>query len=158
MLRRSLTSVALLFIATMIVNTLIALHYRWPAMFDAPGDPATIMTDFVWYGTRISPPVPAMLVFTASALLALSRQRRGVVGTVVIMAVSVLMTIAGAGEPPGLPPNDVPAWAWRVLGAIGRLAPLLVILLGAAELVRRVRARRLRSAPLRADRLSPTDP
>jgi hypothetical protein len=71
MLRKLLTTVALLFITAMIINTVIALHYRWPAMFDAPGNPATIMTDLVWYGTRISPPVPAMTVFTFLALAAL---------------------------------------------------------------------------------------
>jgi hypothetical protein len=53
------------------VNTVIAIHYRWPAMFDAPGNPATMETDFIWYGTRISPPVPAMVVFALLALASL---------------------------------------------------------------------------------------
>jgi hypothetical protein len=47
------------------------------------------------------------------------------------------MTIAGAGEPAGLPANNVPRWAWVVLGTIGGYAPLLVAGLGVAELVRR---------------------
>lgn len=147
MLRKGLTSVALLFVAAMIINTAIALHYRWPAMFDAPGNPATIMTDFIWYGTRISPPVPALVVFTLAALVALYGGWRGVAGTVVIMAVSVLMVIAGGGEPAGLPQNNVPGWAWRLLGTIGYYAPLLIIGLGAAELASRFRTRRRAAAP-----------
>jgi hypothetical protein len=70
-LRKSLAGVALLFIVAMTVNTVIAIHYRWPAMFDAPGNPATMETDFIWYGTRISPPVPAMVVFALLALASL---------------------------------------------------------------------------------------
>ncbi len=137
MLRKSLTGVSLLFIVTMIVNTVIALHYRWPAMFDAPGNPATIETDFIWYGTRISPPVPAMIVFTLLSLAALWRGWRGVVATVLIVVLCALMTIAGAGEPAGLPANGIPRWAWVILGTIGGYAPLLVAVLGIAELVRR---------------------
>jgi hypothetical protein len=147
MLRKSLAAVALLFIAAMVVNTAIALHYRWPAMFDAPGNPATIMTDFIWYGTRISPPVPAMIVFTLLALAALWRGWRGVAATVLIIALCVLMTIAGAGEPAGLPTNNVPRWAWLILGTIGGYAPLLVAALGAAELIRRFLSRRRQTAP-----------
>jgi hypothetical protein len=140
-LRKSLTGVALLFIVAMIVNTMIALHYRWPAMFDAPGNPATIETDFIWYGTRISPPVPAMIAFTLLALAALWRGWRGVVATVLIVALCALMTIAGAGEPAGLPANDLPRWAWLILGTIGGFAPLLVAGLGISELVRRLLTR-----------------
>lgn len=147
MLRKGLTSVALLFVAAMIINTAIALHYRWPAMFDAPGNPDTIMTDFIWYGTRISPPVPGLTVFTIAALMSLYNGWRGVAATVVIMTVSVLMIIAGGGEPAGLPQNDVPSWAWLILGTIGLYAPLLIIVLGAADLARRFRARRRLAAP-----------
>jgi hypothetical protein len=133
--------VALLFIVAMIVNTVIALHYRWPAMFDAPGDPATIETDFIWYGTRISPPVPAMIAFTLLSLAALWRGWRGVAATVLIVALCALMTIAGAGEPAGLPANGLPRWAWVILGTIGGYAPLLVAVLGVSELVRRTLCR-----------------
>jgi hypothetical protein len=143
--RKGLTGVALLFIAAMIVNTSIALHYRWPAMFDAPGNPATMGTDFIWYGTRISPPVPAMVAFTLLALAVLWRGWRGAAATILIMVLCVLMTIAGAGEPAGLPENNVPRWAWIILGAIGFYAPLLVALLGAAELVVRLMNRRRHS-------------
>jgi hypothetical protein len=129
--------VSLLFIMAMIVNTAIALHYRWPAMFDAPGDPATIGSDFIWYGTRISPPVPAMTAFTLLALAALWRGWRGVAATVLIVVLCAMMTIAGAGEPAGLPANEVPRSAWVILGTIGGYAPLLVAVLGLAELVRR---------------------
>jgi hypothetical protein len=129
--------VALLFIVAMLVNTVIALHYRWPAMFDAPGNPATIETDFIWYGTRISPPVPAMIVFTLLALAVLWRGWRGVVATVLIVALCAIMTIAGAGEPGGLPANNIPRWAWIILGSIGGYAPLVVAALGIADLVRR---------------------
>lgn len=137
MLRKSLTGVSLLFIVAMIVNTVIALHYRWPAMFDAPGNPATIETDFIWYGTRISPPVPAMIAFTLLALATVWRGWRGVVATVLIVVLCALMTIAGAGEPPGLPANNLPRWSWVILGTIGGYAPLLVAVLGLTELVRR---------------------
>jgi hypothetical protein len=34
---------------------------------------ATIEIDFIWYGTRVSPPVPAMIAFTLLALAALWR-------------------------------------------------------------------------------------
>jgi hypothetical protein len=140
-LRKSLTGVSLLFIVAMIVNTVIALHYRWPAMFDAPGNAATIETDFIWYGTRISPPLPAMIAFTLLAVAALWRGWRGVVATVLIIALCALMTIAGAGEPAGLPSNNLPRWAWVILGTIGGYAPLLVAVLGVAELVRRFMTR-----------------
>jgi hypothetical protein len=143
-LRKCLTSVSLLFIVAMIMNTLIALHYRWPAIFDAPGNPATIETDFIWYGTRISPPVPAMIAFTLLSLAALWRGWRGVVATVLIVALCAIMTIAGAGEPAGLPPNDLPRGAWVILGTIGGYAPLLVAVLGVSELVRRFLARNMK--------------
>jgi hypothetical protein len=110
-------------------------------MFDAPGDPATIETDFIWYGTRISPPVPAMIAFTLLSLAALWRGWRGVAATVLIVALCALMTIAGAGEPAGLPANGLPRWAWVILGTIGGYAPLLVAVLGVSELVRRTLCR-----------------
>jgi hypothetical protein len=138
--------VSLLFIVAMIVNTLIALHYRWPAMFDAPGNPATIEADFIWYGTRISPPVPAMIVFTLLSLAALWRGWRGVAATVLIIVLCGLMTIAGAGEPAGLPANDVPRWAWVILGTIGGYAPLLIAALGIAELIKRFATRDQKAA------------
>jgi hypothetical protein len=47
------------------------------------------------------------------------------------------MTIAGAGEPAGLPANNIPRWAWIILGSIGGYAPLVVAALGIADLVRR---------------------
>jgi len=146
MLRKTLMTVTLLFVAAMVINTLIALHYKWPAMFDAPGDPRTIMRDFVWYGTRISPPVPGLLILTLSGILALHSGWRGVLATLLLVVLSILVTIAAAGEPAGLPPNDVPQVAWFVIGAIGRYAPILLITLGVAELIRRVtKARRGRN-------------
>lgn len=126
-----------LFVLAMIVNTVIALHYRWPAEFDAPGSPDTIATDFILHGTRISPPVHALLILTLAGWFALYKGWRGVMGTVVLMAFSLLVTIAAAGEPAGLPQNGVPRMVWLVLGSIGRYAPLLLMGLGASELLRR---------------------
>jgi hypothetical protein len=54
------------------------------------------------------------------------------------------MTIAGAGEPAGLPENDLPRGAWVILGTIGGYAPLLVAVLGVSELVRRFLARNMK--------------
>jgi hypothetical protein len=51
------------------------------------------------------------------------------------------MTIAGAGEPAGLPANNVPRWAWIILGTIGGYAPVVVAALGVADLVRRYSTR-----------------
>ena len=137
MLRKSIAWTAWTFVAVMIVNTVIALHYRWSAEFDAPGNPATIGTDFILHGTRISPPVHAMVIIALAGWLALRRGWRGVAAIVALVAFSLLSTIAAAGEPARLPANDVPGAAWFFLGAIGRYAPLLIIGLGLAELVRR---------------------
>lgn len=137
MLRKMLSALALLFVAAMVVNTVIALHYRWPAMFDAPGNPATIGTDFILHGTMISPPVHALVILTFAAVFALYRGWRGVVATILLVGFSALGTIAAAGEPAPLPPNDVPTIIWSALGAIGRYAPLLIIGLGLAELIQR---------------------
>ena len=146
-IRKALCATALLFVAAMVVNTIIALHYRWPAMFDAPGNPDTIMTDFILYGTRISPPVMPMLVVAIAGLLALKRSNWGIAATLVVMAFSALVSIAGAGEPAGLPPHNIPRALLRVLGTVGAYAPLLMIALGAAELARRLIARRKPVAP-----------
>lgn len=141
MLRKSIAATAWVFVLAMIVNTIIALHYRWPAEFDAPGDPATIMTDFILHGTRISPPVHALLIITAAGWFALYRGWRGIAATVALVAFSLLVSIAAAGEPAGLPNNDVPRLAWLILGLIGRYAPILIIVLGLAELGRRTMQR-----------------
>jgi hypothetical protein len=58
-----------------------------------------------------------------------------------IIALCAIMTIAGAGEPAGLPANNVPRWAWIILGTIGGYAPLVVAALGLADLVRRYLSR-----------------
>jgi hypothetical protein len=144
MLRRLIAVTAWVFVVAMVVNTMIALRYGWPAEFDAPGNPDTITTDFILHGTRISPPVHALLILATAGWFALYRGWRGVVATLALVAFSLLVTIAAAGEPAGLPQNDVPRFAWLILGVIGRYAPLLLILLGLAELVRRV-LRRARS-------------
>jgi hypothetical protein len=78
-----------------------------------------------------------MIAFTLLSIAALWRGWRGVAATVLIVALCALMTIAGAGEPAGLPANDLPRWAWVILGTIGGYAPLLVAVLGVTELVRR---------------------
>jgi hypothetical protein len=138
MLRKGITATAWIFVLAMIVNTIIALHYRWPAEFDAPGNPATIMTDFILHGTRISPPVHALLMIAAAGWFALYRGWRGVTATAALVAFSLLVTIAAAGEPAGLPNNGVPWGVWLILGLIGRYAPILLIVLGLADLVRRI--------------------
>jgi hypothetical protein len=137
MLRKWIAGTAWVFVAAMIVNTAIALHYGWPAEFDAPGRPETIRTDFILHGTRISPPIHALVILAAAGWFALYRGWRGVAGTAVLAAFSVLVTIAAAGEPAGLPKNDIPHAAWLILGSIGRYAPILLIILGASELIRR---------------------
>jgi hypothetical protein len=137
MLRKIIAATAWVFVAAMIVNTAIALHYRWPAEFDAPGRPETIGTDFVLHGTRISPPVHALAILAAAGWLALYRGWRGVAGTAVLAAFSVLVTIAAAGEPAALPQNDIPYGVWLILGSIGRYAPILLMIIGVSELVRR---------------------
>jgi hypothetical protein len=137
MLGKGLRAATLLFVAAMIVNTTIALYYRWPAMFDAPGNPETIGTDFILHGTRISPPVHALLILALAGWSVLYRGWRGVASALILVAFSVLVTIAAAGEPSKLPPNEVPVLAWYVLGAIGRYAPIAIIVLGVAELARR---------------------
>lgn len=145
-LRLLLSGVAMVFVAAMIVNTAIALHYRWPAMFDAPGNPHTTTTDFVLYGTRISPPAYALVILAFAAVVALRRGWPGLAATVVLVAFSALSVIAGAGEPAGLPPNNVPSFVWTVVGTIGQFAPILVIAAGLSELVRRALSRYARRA------------
>jgi hypothetical protein len=108
MLRKLIAATAWVFVVAMIVNTAIALHYSWPAEFDAPGRPETIGTDFVLHGTRISPPVHALLILAFAGWFALYSGWRGVAGAAVLAAFSVLVTIAAAGEPAGLPQNDIP--------------------------------------------------
>jgi hypothetical protein len=137
MLGKGIAATAWIFVLAMIVNTVIALHYRWPAEFDAPGNRATIMTDFILHGTRISPPVHALLIIATAGWFALYRGWRGVAATTALVAFSLLVTIAAAGEPAGLPNNEVPWVVWLILGLIGRYAPILLIVLGLAELVRR---------------------
>jgi hypothetical protein len=158
MLRKALAAVGLLFVAAMIVSTGIALHYRWPAMFDAPGNPETIMTDFVWYGTRISPPVPGMVILTSAALCVLFRGWRGVAATLVLCGFSLLVMIAGAGEPATLPPNNIHPSVWFILGVIGRYAPIFIIALAFTELVRRGVSRRRTASELQSSWEKSTTP
>jgi hypothetical protein len=105
-------------------------------MFDGPGNPATIETDFIWYGKRISPRVPAITAFTLLALAALWNGWQVVAATVLIVALCALMTIAGAGEPAGLPANDSLSGPGASSVPSGGYAPLLVAVLGVAELAR----------------------
>jgi hypothetical protein len=137
MLRRCIKATAWMFVLGMIVNTIIALRYGWPAEFDAPGDPDTITTDFILHGTRISPPLHALVIIASAGWLATYRGWRGIAAIVVLLAYSVLVTVAAAGEPAGLPHNNVPRLVWLILGGIGRYAPILLILFGAAELIQR---------------------
>jgi hypothetical protein len=67
-----------------------------------------------------------MIAFTLLALAALGRGWRGVVATVLILALCAIVTIAGAGGPAGLPANDILRWAWLILGTIGAYGPLPV--------------------------------
>ena len=145
MLRKWLASLTLLFVGVMIVNTGIALAYRWPAMFDAPGNPDTIGTDFILHGTMISPPVHAMVLLAVAAVFALRDGWRGVLATVLLVALSTLGIIAGGGEPQALPANRIPDFAWQILGAIGRYTPLAIVAIGLAELSRRAVRRSNRS-------------
>ena len=142
MLRKLIAVTAWVFVVAMIVNTALALHHGWPAEFDAPGRPETIGTDFVLHGTRISPPVHALVILALAGWFALYSGWRGVAGVAVLAAFSVLVTIAAAGEPAGLPQNDIPRAVWLILGSIGRYAPILLIILGLSELIRRAVSRR----------------
>jgi hypothetical protein len=90
---------------------------------------------------RCEPLHTLLHAFTLLALAALWRGWRGVVATVLIVALCAIMTIAAAGEPAGLPANNVPRWAWIILGTIGGYAPLVVAALGLADLVRRYLSR-----------------
>ena len=150
MLRKSIAATAWVFVVAMIVNTAIALHYGWPAEFDEPGRRETIGTDFVLHGTRISPPVHALVILAAAGWFALYQGWRGVAGTAILAAFSILVTIAAAGEPAGLPQNNIPQAAWLILGGIGRYAPLLLIILNVSVLIRRAvpRNRQRLGAPI----------
>lgn len=142
MLSKTLRGVAFVFIAAMIVNTVIALYYRWPAMFDAPGNPETIATDFIFHGTRISPPIHALIILTIAALCTRLSGWRGVASVLLLIGFSVLGVIAAAGEPSNLPANNVPLLLWTILGTVGRYAPPVIIALGIAELLWRRAERR----------------
>jgi hypothetical protein len=137
MLRKLIAVTAWVFVGAMVVNTAIALYYGWPAEFDAPGRPETSWTDFILHGTRISPPVHALVVLAVAGWFTLHQGWRGIAGTAVLAAFSMLVTIAAAGEPAGLPPNEIPHAVWFILGSIGRFAPILLIGMGLIELSRR---------------------
>ncbi|WP_210509199.1 hypothetical protein [Naasia sp. SYSU D00057] len=144
--KRLFLSVALLSLVLQVVDALLSIAFALPAQVafgdrpTAPADatPALVAEEFLTKGTALAPPLALMIAFAVFLLLASRKRIVGVIGTVLLVALSVLFTAATIGEyanPDRFP--GFPGGVYLALLIVNSLVIAGVIVLGIASLVRR---------------------
>lgn len=121
---RRLVRASLALLVVMSVGTLVAVTQGWPAQFGGGGNPDDVAGEAVTRGTALSPPLAPVIVFVVALVLARRRGALGIVGTVLLILVSLAFVVGGLGEAFAAPTADVPRAALVVSG-------LLAVALGA---------------------------
>jgi hypothetical protein len=132
---------ALVVLAEQLVATCVALAVNLPSQFGGVGEDAT--PEFVSRGTAISAPVLPLVLLAIAALLALRRDRWGVVGTVAICVLSAFFVIGSLGEAVAEPTPDVSSTVLVAFGLLGAALGVTLLSLGVLELRRRRRLSRV---------------
>jgi hypothetical protein len=140
---RRLFLVAVLINVVSVVGLVLALIFQWPApLGGGSGSPNITVEELVANGTVTSLPLYPWIALIVFALLSRSRGWWGDIAVVVLCLLGALFIFGGLGEAfaPSTPyvPRAVLIAAGVVYGGLG----LALVLLGIADLIDRVRARR----------------
>ena len=115
---RRLLFLSLVLLAVMLTGTLIAIGQGWPAQFGGGGNPDDVAGEALTRGTALSPPVAPILAFIVALVLALQRGVLRVIGTVLLILVSLAFVVGGLGEAFAAPTDDVPRAALVLSGLL----------------------------------------
>jgi hypothetical protein len=121
-----LVSVTLLVL--MLVGTVVAVIQGWPAQFGGGGNRDDVGGEALTRGTALSPPLAPVVAFVVALVLSVRGGIVGVVGTVLLILVSLLFVVGGLGEAFAPPTADVPRGVLALSG-------LLAVMLGTAVIV-----------------------
>lgn len=124
---RRLVLVSLALLAVMLAGALVAVGQGWPAQFGGGGNPDDVVGEAVTRGTALSPPLAPVVVFAIAIVLALARGLVGLVGTVLLILVSLAFIVGGLGEAFAAPTDDVPRAALVVSGVLAVSLGAMVI-------------------------------
>ena len=122
---RRLLSVSLALLAVMVVGTVVSVGQGWPAQFGGGGNPDDVAGEALTRGTALSPPLAPVVVFVLALLMGLRRGVLRIVGSVLLILVSLAFIVGGLGEAFAAPTDEVPRAALVISG-------LLAVGLGAA--------------------------
>jgi hypothetical protein len=112
----------------MLVGTVVAVIQGWPAQFGGGGNPDDVGGEALTRGTALSPPLAPMVAFAVALVLSVRGGIVGVVGTVLLILVSLLFVVGGLGEAFAPSTADVPRGVLALSG-------LLAVMLGPAVIV-----------------------
>ncbi len=140
---RRLFSVALLICVLSVVGFILAYIFQWPSEF-VIGEVAehNVTLADIGSGTVTSLPLAPWIALVVFALLARSRRWWGTLAVVVLCLLGVLFIIGGLGEVFTPPTPYVPRAVLITSGVVAALLGLALLVLGIADLIDRVRARR----------------
>lgn len=102
---RRLMLVSLALLAVVVVGALIAVSQGWPAQFGGGGDPNDVAGEAVTRGTALSPPL-ATVVFVVALLMAVRRGVVGILGSVLLILVSLAFIVGRTGARHSLRPRQ----------------------------------------------------
>ncbi len=124
MLHVAFMSLGCLYVLAGAAATWAALHYQLPAMFLPVRQPEELTTDIWWWGTRLSPPVPALLGFAVALWLARPNSgRHGRTAHAAATLFGLAFSIGTAGEPILQPAESASAPLLLMLQAIVLAVP-----------------------------------
>jgi hypothetical protein len=91
---------ALLVLALMVLDTVLGIWLRIPALFGGKHLRSDVGTDWLVTGTGLSPPLSAMVVLAVAILVAARRGPAGTIGTVVVVLIMLIGLVGLFGELP----------------------------------------------------------
>lgn len=138
--RRVLTT-GVLFLAVMLIGSIVSIAAGWPAQLGGGGDPNDVAGEALTRGTAFSPPVAPVAVFVVALAVSLRRGVVGVVGTVLLILVSGAFVIGGMGEAFAAPTPDVPRLALVLSGLLAAIFGVAVVVAAVARLRHRGQGR-----------------
>jgi hypothetical protein len=138
-----------LFLVTVLINVgsvvglVLALIFQWPAQLGGgSGNPNIAVEELVVNGTVTSLPLFPWIALIVFALLAGSRRWWGAIAVVVLCLLGALFIFGGLGEAFAPSTPYVPRAVLIAAGVVYSGLGLALVVLGIADLIVRVRARR----------------
>ncbi|MDX6609871.1 MAG: hypothetical protein QOF85_1796 [Solirubrobacterales bacterium] len=112
-------------------EAIVSILARWPHQFTGPGDPDKILSDFLRYGTLLSPPLPILLMFGVTIVL-IGRDRSRGLGAAILSAICLVMSAGALGEALAPASPDVPYLLQVSSGILGAAAFAFLLVMSLA--------------------------